>query len=405
MAEVERVRFEGSAGAPLAAIVEAPRSPRAFALFAHCFTCSKDLRAARLIAGVLVERGFGVVRFDFTGIGESGGDFAATTFSSNVADLLAAVDFLRGRGQAPALLVGHSLGGTAVLRAAPEIPEVRAVATIGAPSEPAHLAEVLTRKAGPAAGEEWVLSIGGRPVRLRRELVEDLSASRIREAIAAPGRALLVMHSPVDEVVGIEHARKIFEAARHPKSFVALDGASHLLSRARDARYAGEVIAAWARRYLPEAASEPAGEELPEGEVLVSETGPPYAQEIRAGRHVLRADEPERVGGGDTGPSPYDLLLAALGACTSMTLRMYAARKGWPLARVSVRLDHRRIHAEDCADCETEKGRVDEIRRRIRLEGTLDAGQRRRLLEIADRCPVHRTLEGEVKIRTSLAEE
>ncbi len=396
----EKVRFPGALGGQLAARVERPAgSPRAWALFAHCFSCSKDLKAVGRITRALTERGFGVLRFDFTGLGESDGDFADTNFSSNLDDLVAAADFMRRELAAPSLLIGHSLGGAAVLAGAERIPESRAVATIGAPSDTKHLVgNLLADHPELEHAEEAEVRLGGRPFTVKRQFLEDLREHTLEDSIAKLGRALLVMHSPVDETVGIEHAGRIYGAARHPKSFVSLDDADHLLLRdEKDARYAAEVLASWAGRYLP--ADDGSDVALEEGTVSVR-GGRGFVQEVRAGKHRMIADEPERVGGEDRGPGPYDLLLASLGACTSMTLRMYADRKKWPLEGVGVTLRHRRVHAKDCADCESETGLVDEIEREIEITGELDAEQRERLMEIADRCPVHRTLHNEIKVRT-----
>lgn len=401
----ERVRFEGGSGAMLAARLERPAGePRSWALFAHCFTCSKDLKAVVRISRALVDRGIAVLRFDFTGLGESEGDFAETDFSSNLEDLVAAADHMRRVYRAPRLLVGHSLGGAAVLAVAGRIAEVAAVATLGAPSDTDHLKETLLRQAPELAeSDEAEVVLAGRPFRIRRRLLEDLEEHGMREAIGALGVPLLIFHSPVDEVVGIEHAARIYRAARHPKSFVSLDGADHLLlARPEDARFVGEVLASWSGRYLPgEAGREAGDDDAPEAGVVRVEGGPEgFANTIRTARHHLRADEPASVGGTDTGPNPYDLLLAALGACKSMTLRMYADRKKWPLERVRVELAHRRIHAEDCEHCATEKGKIDRIEVAVAVDGALDEEQRRRLVEIADRCPVHRTLQGEIDIVT-----
>jgi putative redox protein len=395
------LRFPGTQGHELAARLDSPAgAPRAFALFAHCFTCSKDAKAAAYVSQSLAARGIAVLRFDFTGLGTSGGDFAATTFSSNIGDLVAAADYLRAKHRAPQILIGHSLGGAAVLAAAARVPEARALATIGAPFEPAHVAHLLSggRTEIEAKGEAEV-NIGGRPFRIRREFLQDLERQDPAQAIGALRKALLVLHSPRDAIVNVENAAKIFLAAKHPKSFVSLDDADHLLSRIEDARYAAEVIAAWASRYV-----EPAAEaDAVAGVRVVEAAEGRFAQDIIAGRHRLRADEPAAVGGDDSGPGPYELLAAALGACTAMTLRMYASMKKLPLERVSVDLSHKKVHAEDCAECETREGRVDRIERVITLEGPLDEAQRAKLLEIASKCPVHRTLHSEVWIPTRLA--
>jgi putative redox protein len=402
----EHLYFPGARGR-LASRLDRPSSePRAWALFAHCFTCSKDQKGAAWVSRALAERGIAVLRFDFTGIGESEGDFSETDFSSNLEDLVAAADFLRANHSAPHILVGHSLGGAAMLAVASRIPEAVAVATIAAPSDPAHLVGKLVELAPELEREAHAeVRLGEGRFRIRRALLDDLSQQRLGPAIARLGRALLILHSPTDAVVSIDHAARIYQAARHPKSFVSLDGADHLLGRERDARYAAEVLAAWASRYVedrtrPEAASV----DVPRGEVLVRGGPGGFAQEVIAGPHRFRADEPPEANGTDLGPNPYDLLLAALGSCTSMTLRLYADHKALPLEAVGVRLRHTRIHAQDCADCETKEGRIDQIEREIELSGPLTPEQRTRLLEIADRCPVHRTLSGEIKIRSKLAQ-
>jgi putative redox protein len=396
------VSFPGAFGTTLAARLDLPAGPPlAYALFAHCFTCSKESKAAATISQALAERGIAVLRFDFTGLGGSEGDFANTNFSSNVDDLVAAADFLRREYQAPKLLVGHSLGGTAVLAAAPRIAEALAVATLGSPFEPEHVLGLIHESVGKIEREgEAQVDLAGRSFRVKKQFIDDIRARKIGGAVAQLGKALLVMHSPRDAIVDIDNASKIFLAARHPKSFVSLDPADHLLLRREDAVYAAQLLAAWALRYLP--APEALATAQP-GKVLVRETREgKFTNDIFVGKHMLRADEPVAVGGMDTGPGPYDLLAAAVGACTSMTLRAYADLKGIPLERVSVELKHDKIHAADCAECETREGKIDRIDRSITLEGNLDAQQRARLLEIADKCPVHRTLHSEVLIKTAL---
>ncbi|MBI3042285.1 MAG: alpha/beta fold hydrolase [Betaproteobacteria bacterium] len=404
----QRITFAGANGADLAARMDLPLGKaRAYAIFAHCFTCSKDTRAANYVSAALAEQGISTLRFDFTGLGGSGGDFANTNFSSNVADLVAAAEYLRANHGAPEILIGHSLGGAAVLAAAPRIADARAVATLNAPFDPAHVLDMIagTRAEIEATGEAEV-TLGGRLFRIKKQFIEDIEQHRLTGEIRRMKKALLVMHAPLDSTVNIDNAAQIFLAARHPKSFVSLDGADHLLSRRDDAVYAGSVLAAWAARYISRPLSDAA--DLPRaapGEVVVVEAGTgKFEQTISAGRHRLRADEPVTAGGNDSGPSPYDLLLAGLGACTSMTLRMYAAQKQWPLAGVSVKLSHAKVHAQDCAECDTRTGKIDRIEREITLQGDLGAAQREKLLQIADKCPVHRTLTSEVRIATRLSD-
>jgi uncharacterized OsmC-like protein/fermentation-respiration switch protein FrsA (DUF1100 family) len=401
----ERFQFPGSEGQQLAAALDTPDGPvRAYALFAHCFTCGKDVLAAKRIAVALAAKGIAVLRFDFTGLGSSEGDFANSTFSSNVADLVGAADHLRKTYEAPALLIGHSLGGAAVLAAAGQIPEATAVVTIGAPSDPIHVTGHFAdsietiRKDGQAQ-----VSLAGRPFTIKREFLDDIAEHSLMGHIAKLHKALLVMHAPTDDTVSIDNATRIFVAAKHPKSFVSLSGADHLLSNRRDSAYVADVITAWASRYLDSQKPDQAADdgEAPR-EVVVRETrNSKFQQTVSVGPHRLLADEPVAAGGDDSGPGPYDFLLTALGACTSMTMRLYADRKALPLERTTVTLRHSKIHAEDCAECETKAGMLDQIERVITMEGALDAEQRTKLLEIADKCPVHRTLTSEVRILTS----
>jgi uncharacterized OsmC-like protein/alpha-beta hydrolase superfamily lysophospholipase len=400
----ERFDFPNAAGERLAALLDRPAGqPRAFALFAHCFTCGKDIRAAKRIAEGLTARGIAVLRFDFTGLGASEGEFANTNFSSNVADLVAAANHLRHTHQAPAILIGHSLGGAAVLAAAGEVPEARAVVTIAAPADPSHVTGLLKDRVEEirARGEVEV-TLAGRAFRIRREFLDDVAEQRLDERIRNLRKALLVMHAPTDAIVGIDNASHIFLTAKHPKSFVSLADADHLLSKKRDDVYVADVIAAWSERYLDMAPTPEAAAVAP-GTVVVTETRQgKFQQTIAAGRHSLLADEPVDVGGLDSGLAPYDLLLAGLGACTAMTLRLYAERKQLPLERVSVKLSHARIHAADCETCETKEGMLDRIDKEITVEGPLDEEARARLLEIAEKCPVNRTLKSEIDIRGSI---
>lgn len=402
MTTTTTIRFPNASGQQLSARLQRPDgTPRGWCILAHCFTCSKDLKPLGYISAAFLAHGVGVLRFDFTGLGQSEGQFEDTNFSSNLEDLLAAAEFLRAHEVGPLLLVGHSLGGAAALAVAHRIPEVVAVATIGAPSDPEHVVRHLEehRHEIESRGEAEV-EIAGRSFRIRRQLLDDLAAHTLEEHIENLGRPLLVLHSPADEVVSIENGQRIFERARYPKSFVSLDGADHLLLDARDSRYVGALLASWVERYLLPAEA-PIVESLPAGEVWTELGAEGFTTLVRAGRHELLADEPEAVGGGDCGPSPYDYLLAGLGACTAMTLRMYATRKAWPLDGVHVRLRHERIHATDCADCATTSGKISRIERNIELTGPLDQAQQQRLLEIADRCPVHRTLSEEIEIVTT----
>lgn len=399
----ERITFAGHAGTDLAARLDLPDGPHlATALFAHCFTCSKDIPAARRIAGRLAAMGIAVLRFDFTGLGHSDGEFANTTFSSNVADLIKAAQYLAGRGMAPSLLIGHSLGGAAALRARAGIPSAKGVVTLGAPFDPGHVSHHFDAALPEieAKGRAEV-NLGGRPFVISKEFVEDINAAALEPAIADLKAALLVLHAPRDDTVSIDNAASIFTTAKHPKSFVTLDDADHLISRADDAEYAAEVIATWAGRYVDMSPPAPPPG-APEGILRVREADPDgFLQDIQSGpHHHAYADEPLAYGGTNRGMSPYGFVSAGLGACTSMTLRMYARRKGWPLEEISVDVSHDKVHAQDALPSGPAK--IDQFIRRIRLCGPLDATQRTKLLEIADKCPVHRTLEAGAKVVTEL---
>ncbi len=403
--KTESITFYNEEGIALAGRIHRPidDAPVAWALFAHCFTCSKDLRVTRLISESLAEQGIGTLRFDFTGLGESQGDFSDTGFASQVSDLVAAAQWMEDNLGAPALLVGHSLGGAAVLRAAGSLSSVTAVATIGAPSTPAHVKHLFGEHCHIIEQDgEADVPIGGRTFKIKRQFLEDIEAHPMEQVIGDLRRALLVFHAPLDQVVGLDNARGIFQAARHPKSFVSLDGADHLLTRPADARYVGAVLSAWAMRYIHTGEARLANLDARGHQVVVGIGHEHYRTEALAGGHPLVMDEPQSLGGTDLGASPYDLILAGLGGCTAITLRMYADRKEWPLEEVHVRLTHKKMHASDCAECETTEGRIDVIRREVQLMGPLDDKQRSRLLAIADRCPVHRTFHGEIEVLTSL---
>jgi uncharacterized OsmC-like protein/pimeloyl-ACP methyl ester carboxylesterase len=404
----ERFQFTGEGGYQLAASLELPeREPSAYALFAHCFTCGKDVLAAKRIAVALAAKGIAVLRFDFTGLGSSEGDFANSTFSSNVADLVRAADHLRETRKAPAILIGHSLGGAAILAAAVQIPEAKTVVTIAAPSDPAHVTGLFKDRIEDIRKHGKVeVSLAGRPFNISSEFLDDIAEHGLMAHVTNLHKALLIMHSPTDDTVGIDNATRLFVAAKHPKSFVSLADADHLLTGKRDAAYVADVIAAWAERYIDSVAPQQAVDlsEAPRMVVVRETRKSKFQQTVSIGPHQMLADEPLAAGGEDTGPGPYDFVLAGLGACTSMTLRLYAERKSLPLERTTVTLKHGKIHAEDCAECETKAGMLDQIDMVIGMEGALDPEQRKRLMEIADKCPVHRTLTSEIRIVTRAAD-
>ncbi|MFH6985287.1 bifunctional alpha/beta hydrolase/OsmC family protein [Marinoscillum luteum] len=401
----QKVSFVNKSGQNLSGRMDFPLTgkPKAFVLFAHCFTCSSTLKALDHISSALTQNGMAVLRFDFTGLGQSGGEFEDTNFSSNLSDLTEAYEFLEKKFEAPQILIGHSLGGAAVLHVAGALKKVKAVVTIGAPSNPTHVKALLKggEKEIRENGEAEV-NIGGRPFKIKKQFLEDLEKDRKGEVIRHLGKALLVMHSPQDKIVGIDNAAEIYQQAMHPKSFITLDGSDHLLSRKADSHYVGNMVSSWASRYIvPNDAEEVA----PEGEVWTRLSDQGFLTEITAGKHHLLADEPEGSGGTDHGPSPYGYLLSALGACTAMTLRMYADYKKIDLKEVKVKLTHDKVHQQDGGQAEAAKGKIDQIRRMIRLEGDLTDAERKRLIEIADRCPVHKTLEGKPQIITEEATE
>ena len=400
-----KIEFENKDGQALAARLDLPVAgrPAAYALFAHCFTCSKNIKAIAHITRALNREGIAVMRFDFTGLGESEGDFADTNFSSNVEDLIGAAEFLQANYRAPEILIGHSFGGAAVLQAARRIPSSRAVVTIAAPADPRHVTQALgsATRIIQSRGEAEV-SLAGRTFKLKKQFLDDLQLVNMQDVLKNLNRALLVLHSPVDETVGIENAAQIFQAARHPKSFISLDQADHLLTRQADSLYAGAVIAAWAAKYIDASDQNQPPKDERRRQVTVQIGKTPYVTDIMAAGHSLVADEPASMGGTDLGPAPFDLLMASLGACKAITLRMYSDRKEWPLDAVSVHINHKKIDAADCETCVTKEGRLDQFDCEIDLSGELDDQQKKRLLQIADRCPVHRTLHSEIVVRSSL---
>lgn len=403
----QKLVFENADGKKLSARLDLPadEKPLAFAIFAHCFTCNKNYNAVVNINRALAARGIAVLRFDFTGLGESEGDFAETGFRTNVRDVVSAAEFLARDFEAPRLLIGHSLGGAAVLQAAEAIPSVRAVATIAAPSSLSHLTDILGSSSQEIRSRgEAEVCIAGREFTIGKRFVDDLDEDRMEETIRLLRKPLLLFHSPRDTVVDIDHAARIFVAAKHPKSFVSLDTADHLMSERSDSLYVGSVLASWAARYIGLPEDPKPDRDLSDNRIVVRIGKRGYQTEIVANGHHLVADEPIAVGGANTGPNPYDYLVSALGACTAMTLRMYADRKKWPLDGVTVRLRHRKIHAADCESCEIRQGSIDAIEREIELLGNLDADQRTKLLQIADKCPVHRTLHGEIRVDSRLKE-
>ena len=397
------IEIKNRNGQILSAKLEFPadQKPNLYALFAHCFTCSKNQNAIKHITRSLNQSGIAVMSFDFTGLGQSEGDFEDTNFSSNIEDLIDVANFMEAKNQTPELIIGHSLGGAAVIVASSLIPTINAIATIGAPSNPTHVTHLFDSgideiKTSGAAN----VSIGGRPFRVNEQFLDDISDKNITETLKANRKPILILHSPIDQTVSVDNARELFVAAHHPKSFISLDSADHLLSKKEDSEYAGQVIANWASRYIRKETEHNELQSAHQVAVRVGLDG--YTTEIKAGRHHLIADEPTNVGGNDLGATPYDLLLASLGACTAMTIKMYAERKKWSLDEVTVELNHSKDYASDCETCEENKSKIDLIKRQIHVSGELDEIQQARLLEIADKCPVHKTLHGEVKVETRL---
>ncbi|XLS27976.1 alpha/beta fold hydrolase [Flavobacteriaceae bacterium M23B6Z8] len=399
----EKVIFQNKDGHQLSGKLELPvdQHPHNFAIFAHCFTCNKNLGAVRNISRALTNSGFGVLRFDFTGLGESEGDFTDTNFSGNVEDLVAAAAYLAENHTAPSLIIGHSLGGAASIFAAEEVNSIRAVATVGAPSNPNHVQHLFKSSLEEIQREgRAVVNLSGRDFTIKKQFVDDLGTKSLPEVVKQIRKPLLVMHSPQDDTVGILNAKEIYDAAFHPKSFVSLDGADHLLMKKEDSIYVGEVIASWAKRYV----------KVPEEETIRSkhqvvaslDTENGFTTQMKVGDHYITADEPEDVGGHNFGPTPYELVSAGLASCTAMTMKMYASFKKWDLQNIEVHTSYNKKHASDCENCESDSAKIDTFTKEIKITGNLSEEQRKKLLEIAGKCPVHRTLHNEIKIETKL---
>ncbi|MBT8253840.1 MAG: OsmC family protein [Flavobacteriaceae bacterium] len=399
----QKINFVNKEGLTLAGRIELPvdQHPHNFAIFAHCFTCTKNLSAVRSISRALTNSGFGVLRFDFTGLGESEGDFSESNFSMNIDDLISASEYLKEFYKEPALLIGHSLGGAAVIYASKKLPNIQAIATIGAPSTPDHVQHIFKSSLDEieTTGNARV-NIGGRDFVITKQFINDLQGQAESQISSDLEKALLVLHSPQDRIVGIKNAEAIYKSARHPKSFISLDGADHLLSNKKDAIYAGHVIAEWAMRYI----EIPNTDDLKSNDQVVAslETVDGFTTQMKVGNHSMTADEPTSYGGNDFGPSPYELVSAGLAACTAMTIRMYVKHKGWDLQNVEVHISHSKTHMEDCVDCDNKNARIDTFERSIKLTGQLNDDQKKRILKIANKCPVHKTLHSEVQVITNL---
>ncbi|MCL6272943.1 bifunctional alpha/beta hydrolase/OsmC family protein [Muricauda sp. 2012CJ35-5] len=404
---LQKVSFKNADGQSLIGRLELPvdQHPHNFAVFAHCFTCNKNLLAVKNIGKALTSHGFGVLRFDFTGLGESDGDFADTNFSGNVQDLVAAANFLKENYSAPSLMIGHSLGGAAAIFAASELDSIKAVATIGAPANPIHVKHLL--QSGIEEIENTgkaVINLSGRDFTIKKQFLVDLETKSLPETAKAMRKPLLVLHSPQDDTVGIKNAEEIYIAAHHPKSFVSLDGADHLLTRKEDSLYVGEVISGWAKRYVDNLETNNKGLKTKHQVVASLDANDGFTTQMKVGNHYMVADEPTSFGGNDFGPSPYELVSAGLSACTVMTIQMYARRKGWPVDNVEVHTSYSKSHAEDCEDCENPSAKIDTFRREIKLQGDLDDNQKARIMQIADKCPVHKTLHSETQVISKLVE-
>lgn len=398
----ERIQFRNRKGIELSAFIYHPldQHPRFFALFAHCFTCNKNLKAVQTICNTLSQTGVAVMSLDFTGLGNSKGEFEDSNFSSNISDLVDASGFLQERYKAPSLLIGHSFGGAAAIFAAQSLPEIKALVTIGSPSDLKHITHLFDdhlehiKENGSSR-----VNIRGRPFKINHSFIHDLQQNDLGSCLSKLRKPILILHSPQDLIVDIRHAAQLYEKAFHPKSFISLDGADHLLSNPADSEYVGEMVSSWSKKYIssPTISNDTKGHE-----VKVRLAGPGYTTEVKTPYHHLLADEPEEVGGNNLGPTPYDLLMAALGTCTAMTLQMYANRKKWDLKEITVFLDHDKVHRKDGEDFEKNVSKVSRFTRYIEILGEVDEEQEQKLIEIADKCPVHRTLKENIIIETKI---
>ncbi|KAA5828028.1 OsmC family protein [Algibacter amylolyticus] len=400
-----KLSIQNKKGHKLQAFLELPanQKPQHYAIFAHCFTCSSTLSAVRNISRSLTSHGFGVLRFDFTGLGRSEGEFAESHFSANVDDLLAVNAYLKTNYQAPSLLVGHSLGGAAVIVAASKLDNIKAVATVGAPATASHVTHLFSHDIDEVKEKgEVEVNIGGRPFKINEAFVNDFSKIDLPEITKNLRKPILIMHAPFDSIVGIDNAHKLYHDAHHPKSFVSLDGADHLLSDSKDSRYVGNIIGTWVQRYFVQEDNsmlDTKGEQLVAHLNLVEDN---FTTSIQTKKHSFIADEPEHVGGDDFGPSPYDFLSAGLAACTVMTLKMYAQRKKWDLQEVYVYITYSKKHSDDLMLDLDKPKQIDHLQKRLKFVGNLDEKQKARLKEIAAKCPVHKTLTSETVIETEV---
>lgn len=398
-----KLEIQNNKGYKLQAYLELPanQKPSYYAIFAHCFTCTSTLNAVKNISRALTNHGFAVVRFDFTGLGKSEGEFADSHFSANVSDLLAVNTYLEENYKAPSLLVGHSLGGAAVITGASKLENIKAVATIGAPATVNHVTKLFSHGLDDVQQKgDVTVNIGGRPFKINQEFVDDFSKTNLPEITKNLRKPLLIMHAPFDAIVGIENAEKLYQNAHHPKSFISLDGADHLLSNSRDSMYVGNMIGNWVERFFDSQENTMLDTE---GEQLVAHLNlreDNFTTSIQTKKHAFIADEPDSVGGDDFGPSPYDYLSAGLAACTVMTLKLYAERKKWDLQEVYAYITYSKKHSDDLMLNMDKPKRMDHLKKRLKFVGNLNEDQKNRLQEIASKCPVHKTLQSEVIIET-----